>query len=125
MDKLQRVGYFRGVRAIVISLRSAVYTLPSSFEFNGTRQSMNEEPQDPFDFLDLVLRNKPETIGLEPDADGWVGIGDLLKKAKAHGVSITLDELDAILDDDDDEHFSYSEDGLKIRANFLPDELED
>jgi putative RNA 2'-phosphotransferase len=52
-------------------------------------------------FLSLILRHKPEKIGLQLDAQGWADVEELLAKAKAHGVALTrpqLDEMVAISD---------------------------
>ena len=39
----------------------------------------------PSKFLSLVLRHKPEEIGLVLDQEGWADIGELIEHAGAHG----------------------------------------
>ena len=40
-------------------------------------------------FLSLVLRHKPEAIGMQLDADGWLDINALIENANEHGNAIT------------------------------------
>ena len=68
-------------------------------------------------FLSLVLRHKPETIGIKLDKNGWVKVIDLLDKLQEHGKGITLDELKSIVDNNDKQRFGFSKDGIHIRAN--------
>ena len=42
-------------------------------------------------FLSLVLRHKPETIGLALDPEGWAEVDELLVKAQRAGVSLNKD----------------------------------
>jgi putative RNA 2'-phosphotransferase len=68
-------------------------------------------------FLSLVLRHKPQTIGLTLDAAGWVEIDVLLAKAAAAGRSLTRQLLEEVVETSDKERFAFSEDGSRIRAN--------
>jgi putative RNA 2'-phosphotransferase len=68
-------------------------------------------------FLSLVLRHQPQKIGLRPDAAGWVQVSDLLAACNAHGQSLSLDELREVVNTNDKQRFSFSPDGLLIRAN--------
>lgn len=68
-------------------------------------------------FLSLVLRHKPETIGLHLDVQGWADIEELLAKAKAQGVSLTRPQLEQIVATNDKQRFALSPDGQRIRAN--------
>ncbi len=68
-------------------------------------------------FLALVLRHKPETIGLVLDDAGWVSVADLLKACASHGHPLTIDELSTIVFENDKSRFAFSEDGLSIRAS--------
>lgn len=45
-------------------------------------------------FLTLVLRDDPGVIGLKLDQDGWVDIGDLLKRAKRNKIALEREDLD-------------------------------
>jgi putative RNA 2'-phosphotransferase len=68
-------------------------------------------------FLSLVLRHKPETIGLTLDAEGWADVDDLLARAACHGAIMTRPELDDIVATSEKKRFAISEDGRRIRAN--------
>jgi putative RNA 2'-phosphotransferase len=68
-------------------------------------------------FLSLVLRHQPEKIGLKLDQAGWVSVGELLEACQNHGFPLTKNELDAVVAGSDKQRFSFSGDGLQIRAN--------
>jgi putative RNA 2'-phosphotransferase len=68
-------------------------------------------------FLSLVLRHKPEVIGLSLTPQGWVLIENLLVAAKAHGKIIGRDVLDEVVFTNDKKRFAFSSDGLSLRAN--------
>jgi putative RNA 2'-phosphotransferase len=67
-------------------------------------------------FLSLVLRHKPEEIGLQLDQRGWVRIDDLLRKLKKANRKLSRDELIQLVENNDKKRFTLSEDGLRIRA---------
>ena len=48
-------------------------------------------------FLSLVLRHKPETIGIELDSQGWVNVDVLLKAMNANKKQIDRDLLEEIV----------------------------
>jgi putative RNA 2'-phosphotransferase len=50
------------------------------------------------------------------DSGGWVSVADLLRGIKRAGLRISLDELRALVADDDKNRFTLSEDGRRIRA---------
>lgn len=68
-------------------------------------------------FLSLILRHKPETIGLRLDGQGWTDVDELLTKAQAHGVTLTRPQLEQIVATNDKQRFALSPDGQRIRAN--------
>lgn len=67
-------------------------------------------------FLALILRHKPEEIGIVPDPQGWAEIDDLLVRMAAAGRSMSRADLMMIVATSDKKRFSVSEDGLRIRA---------
>lgn len=69
--------------------------------------------------LSLVLRHKPEVIGITLDKNGWVSVEELLSKIQTqlHGDFITITHLEEIVSDNDKQRFSFNEDKTKIRAN--------
>lgn len=68
-------------------------------------------------FLSLVLRHKPEKIGITLDKAGWVSVRDLLSALNKYGKKMTMEELQEVVQNNDKKRFSFSEDGRKIRAN--------
>ncbi|HSG71136.1 MAG TPA: RNA 2'-phosphotransferase, partial [Planctomycetaceae bacterium] len=68
-------------------------------------------------FLSLILRHRPETIGLKLDPNGWVEIATLIEAARQHGTPIELDLLLQVVYENDKQRCALSDDGLKIRAN--------
>ena len=68
-------------------------------------------------FMSLVLRHKPETIGLRLDAQGWADIGELIEKAGAHGMTLTPKLVAEIVAASDKQRFAIDESGQRIRAN--------
>ncbi len=68
-------------------------------------------------FLSLVLRHKPETIGLTLDENGWANIDELIAKANRKGQRLTRTLVDEIVTTNDKQRFAISDDGLFIRAN--------
>lgn len=68
--------------------------------------------------LSLVLRHRPEKIGLELDSNGWVTTKQLLVNLKASGNGvITLDELEDIVRENNKKRFEFNSDHTKIRAS--------
>jgi putative RNA 2'-phosphotransferase len=68
-------------------------------------------------FLSLVLRHQPARIGIELDHAGWVDVSALLAACRAHGFPITLEELSAVVRENDKKRFAFNEDGNRIRAS--------
>jgi putative RNA 2'-phosphotransferase len=68
-------------------------------------------------FLSLILRHKPEVIGITLDENGWTGIEELIEKAQLHGFPLSLNELLTIIASNDKQRFALSSDQKRIRAN--------
>jgi len=66
-------------------------------------------------YLAKHLRHRPERIGIELDAHGWVEIDALLAATAAHGFPISRDELEEVVARNDKRRFMI--DGDRIRAN--------
>jgi putative RNA 2'-phosphotransferase len=69
-------------------------------------------------FLSLVLRHKPETIGLTLDSEGWADVGEIIKKSFDAGVVLDRPVLRQVVDGGEKKRFSFSPDGSRIRANY-------
>ena len=70
-------------------------------------------------FLSLVLRHKPEEIGLQLDPAGWADVDELIRLANAHANGLSFDRplVEAIVASSDKKRFALSPDGQRIRAN--------
>ena len=68
-------------------------------------------------FLSLVLRRRPETIGITLDEQGWVEIDELLAAASHAGRRLTRPLLERVVRENDKQRFAISPDGTRIRAN--------
>lgn len=68
-------------------------------------------------FLSLVLRHRPELLGLELQPGGWVPVDALLAAAQAHGQTISAALLEEVVRTSDKQRFALSDDGTLIRAN--------
>lgn len=68
-------------------------------------------------FLALVLRHRPEAVGIDLDTGGWVEVDRLIEALAATDRPITRSELDALVAGNDKQRFAYSADGRRIRAN--------
>ena len=69
-------------------------------------------------FISYLLRHKPDAIGLNMDSHGWVEVQELIDKINTNSeYEIDKETLDKIVDTDEKQRYSYSEDGTKIRAN--------
>ena len=68
-------------------------------------------------FLSLILRHKPETIGLKLDENGWVNTSYLLEKCSQHKHKIDFETLKIIVETNNKKRFSFSDNFKKIRAN--------
>ncbi len=69
-------------------------------------------------FLSLVLRHKPETIGLTLDSEGWADVGELIKKSFDAGVLLDRPILRQVVEGGEKKRFSFNGDGSRVRANY-------
>ena len=63
-------------------------------------------------YISLILRHKPEEIGITLDEYGWANVSELL-----NGVNIDMPTLEKIVSTDDKQRYSFNEDKTLIRAN--------
>ena len=68
-------------------------------------------------FISLILRHKPEEIGITLDRHGWADTAQLIKGIRSTGRRIDTETLERIVRNDEKQRYSFSEDGKKIRAN--------
>lgn len=68
--------------------------------------------------LSLVLRHKPEVLGIILDENGWVSVETLIEAlASKRGIYIDLMVLNDVVENNDKKRFSFNHDKDKIRAN--------
>lgn len=68
-------------------------------------------------FLSLVLRHRPEIVGMQLDPEGWLAIDELIENANRRGNQLSLELLHEVVASCEKKRFALSEDGLRIRAN--------
>ena len=68
-------------------------------------------------FLSLILRHRPEKIGISLDENGWVDIDELIQKANANHRKLDFDVLKIIVQNNSKKRFTFNKDKTKIRAN--------
>jgi putative RNA 2'-phosphotransferase len=68
-------------------------------------------------FLCLVLRHKPEAVGVTLDRNGWVKVETLIKAVNRSGRPVTREILDEIVASDDKQRYAFSPDRTLIRAS--------
>lgn len=67
-------------------------------------------------FLSLILRHKPEAIGITLDEHGWANVDELIAGiAKTQPIDMTM--LEQIVAEDEKQRYSFNEDKTLIRAN--------
>jgi putative RNA 2'-phosphotransferase len=67
--------------------------------------------------LSLVLRHKPEVLGIQLDQNGWVEVDFLLEKLKGKSPEMNFERLEQIVITNEKQRFAFNEDLTKIRAN--------
>ena len=68
-------------------------------------------------FLSLVLRHRPELIGIQLNPQGWVRVDELLEKMAAHGKAMDFATLTEVVVTNNKKRFAFNEDQTMIRAN--------
>lgn len=68
-------------------------------------------------FLSLVLRHKPEEIGLILDDEGWASVNELIEKINNTGLALAFEDLKEVVETNDKKRFVFSNDFSMMRAN--------
>lgn len=70
-------------------------------------------------FISMILRHKPEVIGITLDKHGWADVDELIKGINETGeeVEFSEDTLETIVKTDKKQRYSFSQDKTLIRAN--------
>lgn len=74
--------------------------------------SLNETSK----YIALILRHKPETIGISLDENGWANVDELIAGI-AKTQPFDMDMLEEIVRTDNKQRYSFNEDKALIRAN--------
>ena len=67
--------------------------------------------------MSLVLRHKPETIGLQLDEYGCANVIELIQKINANGTKVDIATILIVVETNDKKRFGFNEDKTMIRAN--------
>ena len=69
-------------------------------------------------FISLILRHKPEVIGITLDEHGWADVNALIDGINSSGkYTLDMSTLEEVVRTDSKQRYSFSEDRTKIRAN--------
>ena len=69
-------------------------------------------------FISLILRHKPEVIGIFLDEHGWADVEDLIAGVnRSEGHFLDMETLEEIVSADEKQRYSFNEDHSLIRAN--------
>lgn len=70
-------------------------------------------------FISMILRHKPEAIGITLDEHGWADVDELIKGINETGeeIEFSKDTLETIVKTDKKQRYSFSQDKTLIRAN--------
>lgn len=69
-------------------------------------------------FLSLILRHKPEAVGISLDEHGWADVQELIGGINRENPgSLDMDTLKEIVRTDEKQRYSFNEDHTLIRAN--------
>lgn len=66
-------------------------------------------------YLTFVLRHEPHSIGLKPDREGFLAVGELIQNANASGKKITIEQVQQVVAGHDPPLFTFSDDDERIR----------
>ncbi len=67
-------------------------------------------------FISLILRHKPETIGITLDEHGWADVSELINGIKKT-TPFNMEMLEEIVKTDNKQRYSFNENKTLIRAN--------
>ena len=69
-------------------------------------------------YISLILRHKPEVIGIKLDEHGWADVQQLISGIKkTRNKSFNMDMLEEIVQTDNKQRYSFNDDKTLIRAN--------
>jgi len=75
-----------------------------------------ERHQDLSRYLSLILRHKPEVIGIKLDEHGWADVDELIEGIAVNN-KFDMEILEEIVETDNKQRYSFNDDKTLIRAN--------
>ncbi len=67
-------------------------------------------------FISLILRHKPEAIGISLDEHGWANVSELIEGISKQ-YNFNMEMLEEIVNTDEKQRYSFNDDKTLIRAN--------
>lgn len=67
-------------------------------------------------YISLILRHKPEVIGISLDEHGWANVDELINGV-SKSQTLDMETLERIVSEDEKQRYSFNEDKTLIRAN--------
>ena len=68
-------------------------------------------------YISLILRHKPDVIGITLDEHGWANVNDLILGVEKNNPGFNMEVLEEIVKTDSKQRYSFNEDKTLIRAN--------
>ena len=68
-------------------------------------------------YMSLILRHKPDVIGLTLDPHGWADVGKLIRGIQGKYPEFNRKILEEIVESDEKQRYSFDQYGMRIRAN--------
>lgn len=68
-------------------------------------------------YMSLILRHKPDVIGIELDEHGWANVNDLISGIEKDNHGFNFELLEEIVRSDSKQRYSFNDDKTLIRAN--------
>lgn len=68
-------------------------------------------------YMSLILRHKPDVIGIELDEHGWANVNDLISGIEKDNHGFNFELLEEIVRSDSKQRYSFNDDKSLIRAN--------
>ena len=68
-------------------------------------------------YISLILRHKPEVIGITIDEHGWANVEELIQGIAKNNPGFNKEILEEIVQTDNKQRYSFNDDKILIRAN--------
>lgn len=68
-------------------------------------------------YMSLILRHKPDVIGISLDEHGWANVNELINGIAKNNTGFNMELLEEIVRTDSKQRYSFNDDKTLIRAN--------